>query len=121
MKKVARSVSKIKDDIKSAGQSFLGLYMADLLIRVVELDDKVRKSKLIEGYNSHQHGYYDKDTGGTRTRVNAAIRIIKAEEVIYVLEKIDGSDPRVLTEAVAIAKETIMKIQTGELKLPDLS
>jgi hypothetical protein len=56
---------------------FLGLHMADLLTRIKELDDKVSKSKLIEEYHSNQQGYYDKDTGGTRTRVNAAIRIIK--------------------------------------------
>jgi hypothetical protein len=99
VEKEARSINKINDDIKSAGQSFLGLHMADLLTRIKELDDKVSKSKLIEEYHSNQQGYYDKDTGGTRTRVNAAIRIIKAEKVMYALEQIDGSDPRVLPEA----------------------
>jgi hypothetical protein len=120
VEKEARSINKINDDIKSAGQSFLGLHMADLLTRIKELDDKVSKSKLIEEYHSNQQGYYDKDTGGTRTRVNAAIRIIKAEKVMYALEQIDGSDPRVLPEAANKAKETIMKIHTGELKLPNL-
>lgn len=118
MKKESRSISKINDDIKSAGQSFLGLHMADLLTRIKELDDKVRKNKLIEGYHSHQHGYFDKDKGGTRTRVNAAVRIIKAEKVLYALEQIDGSNPLVLPESVAKAEETIMKIRAGELKLP---
>lgn len=120
MEKEHRSIDKINDDIKSAGQSFLGLHMADLLSRIKELDDKVLKSKLIEGYHYHQHCYYDKDIGGTRTRVNAAVRIIKAEKVLYALEQINGFDPRVLPEAVAKAKETIMKINTGELKLPNL-
>lgn len=115
-----RSINKVNDDIKSAGQSFLGLHMGDMLSRVTELDDKVSKNNLIEEYYSHQHGYYDKDTGGTRTRVNAAIRIIKAEKVIYALEKIDGLDSRVLAEAVRKAKETIIKIHSGELKLPNL-
>ena len=121
MEKEPRSVDKINDDIKSAGQSFLGLHMADLLTRIKELDDKVLKSKLIDEYHSCQHGYHDKDTGGTRTRVNAAIRIIKSEKVLYALEQIDGSDPRVLPEAVTKAKETIIIIQTGKLRLPDLN
>ncbi len=95
--------------------------MADLLTRIKELDDKVLKSKLIDEYHSCQRGYYDKDTGGTRTRVNAALRIIKSEKVLYALEQIDGSDPRVLPEAVTKAKETIVKIQSGELRLPNLN
>lgn len=120
MEKESRSINKINDDIKSAGQSFLGLCMEDLLTRINELDDKASKSKLIEEYHLNQHGYYDKDAGGTRTRVNSAIRIIKAEKVLYALEQLDESNPRVLPEAVSKAKESIKKIYTGELKLPNL-
>lgn len=121
MKKEQRSINKIDEDIKSAGQSFLGLKMADLLTRINELDYRELKNKLIDEYYSFQSSFYDKDVGGTRTRVNAAIRIIKAEKVLYVLEKIDGSDLRVPPEAVSKAKETIIEIQTGRLKLPDLT
>jgi hypothetical protein len=121
MEKEYRSNDKINDDIKSAGQTFLGLYMADLLTRIKELDNKVLKNKLIDEYHSSQCGYYDKATGGTRTRVNAAIRIIKSEKVLYALEQIDGSDSRVLPEAVDKAKETLVKIATEELKLPNLN
>lgn len=121
MEKQYRSIDQIDDDIKSAGQSFLGMNMADLLTRVEELDDRLLKSKLIEEYHSGQSGFYDKDVGGTRTRVNAAVRIIKAGKVLYSLEKIAGSAPRVLPEAVSKAKETIIEIQTGRLKLPDLT
>ena len=120
MEKEPRRIDKINDDIKSAGQSFLGLNMADLLTRIKDLDDKALKNKLIEEYYSNQYGYYDKDPGGTRTRVNAAIRIIKSDKVLYALERIDGSDPRVLSESVTKAKETIIKIQSGELRLPNL-
>jgi len=119
VEKEYRSIDKVNDDIKSAGKSFLGLYMADLLARIKELDDKVLKNRLIEEYHSNQYGYYDKDIGGTRTRVNAAIRIIKAEKVLYALEQINGSNSQVLPEAVAKAKETIMKIRAGELQLPN--
>lgn len=120
MKKKSRSLDKIKDDIKSAGKSFLGLKMADLLVRSKELEDRVSKRKLIEEYHSHQYGYYDKGIGGTSTRVNAAIRIISAEKVVYALGQIDGSDSRVLPEAVTKAKDTIRKINSEELRLPNL-
>lgn len=120
MEKIPRSIEKINDDIKSAGQSFLGLYMGDILYRISELEDKTRKTKLIEGYYSNQHGFYDKDISGTRVRVNAAIRIIKAAKVVYALEQIDGSDSRVVPEAVYNAKETLKKIETGELILQKL-
>ena len=38
-----RSDKKILDDIKSAGQTFLGLRMEDLLLRINELDDTIAK------------------------------------------------------------------------------
>lgn len=120
MDRISRSISKIDDDVRSAGQTFLGLNMESLLTKIKDLDDKVLKSKLIEGFHSSQYGYYDKDMGGTRTRINSAVRIIKADKVLYVLEKIDGSNPLVLPEAVMKAKETVMKIREGKLRLPKL-
>lgn len=120
MDKQSRSISKINDDIKSAGQSFLGQRMEDLLVRFNELDDKVLKSKLVEEYFMNQLGYFDKDINGTRTRVNAAIRIIKSEQVIYALEQIDGLNLKVQLDSVLKAKETLSKIRSGILILPNL-
>lgn len=121
MKKIIRSLDKIDDDIKSAGQSFLGLRMEDLIIKFSELEDKEKKATLICDYFKNQIGTYDSDIGGTRTRVNAAIRIIKADKVEYALRKIDGSDSRVFIEAVSKAKDTLTKINKGILILPKLS
>ena len=56
MKFKARTDEKIYDDVKSAGQSFLGLRMENLLVRVNELDDKENKKKLIEEYYENQVG-----------------------------------------------------------------
>ena len=120
MEKESRSVDKINDDIKSAGQSFLGLYLEDIINRFSELEDKALKNKLIDEYYTKQYGFSDKHEGGTRTRVNAAIRIIRADKAIYALKMIDGSDPRVAQGAVDNAKETLKKIQIGELILPTL-
>lgn len=121
MKRVVRTDNKIADDIKSAGQSFLGLRMADMLGRISELEDNETKKKIITEYYENQVGTYDKNFDGTRTRVNSIIRIIKADKVVYALEKVDGLDSRVLPEAVEKAKDTIKKIQSGEIKLPTLN
>lgn len=121
MKKEERTVQKIKDDVKSAGQTFLGMRMADLLCRISELDDKELKKDLIQEYYENQIGTYDKEFAGTRIRVNAAVRIIRGDNVVYALSLIDGSDPRVLPEAVDKAKETIRKIVSGEIQLPKLN
>jgi len=121
MNKKHREIIKIDADIRSAAKAFLGLRMEDLLLRVDELDDKDRKKQLIEEYFHNQIGTSDKSIGGTTTRVNSAVRIIKAGKVLYALEKIRDSDSRVSCETVSKAKETIRKIKSGELMLPPLN
>ena len=44
--------------------------------------------KLIEKYFENQEGYSDKDIKGTRIRVNSTIKIIKENNIEYVLNKI---------------------------------
>ncbi len=116
-----RSDKKILDDIKSAGQTFLGLRMEDLLLRINELDDTDSKKQLIQGYYEHQIGTHDDKFDGTRTRVNSAIRIIAANKVLFALNIITNSNFRVPPDAVLKASETIAKIERGEIKLPILS
>ena len=115
-----REISKIDKDIKSAGQTFLGFRMEDLLLRADELDNKELKKQLIMEYFKYQIGTFDLKISGTNTRVNSAIRIIKADKVLYALKKIDGSNPKVVPDAVLKAKDTIRKIECGELALPNL-
>lgn len=116
-----RSDKKILDDIKSAGQTFLGLRMEDLLLRINELDDTDSKKQLIQEYYEHQIGTHDDKFDGTRTRVNSAIRIIAADKVLFALNVITNSNFRVPLDAVLKASETIAKIERGEIKLPILS
>lgn len=116
-----RSDKKILDDIKSAGQTFLGLRMEDLLLRINELDDTDSKKQLIQEYYEHQIGTHDDKFNGTRTRVNSAIRIIAADKVLFALNVITNSNFRVPPDAVLKASETIAKIERGEIKLPVLS
>lgn len=120
MKFEPRTEEEICRSIRSAGQSFLGLRMEELISRINELEDKEAKKKLIEEFYENQVGTYDRKVSGTRTRVYSAIRIIAADQVIFALEKIDGSNPRVLPEALDKAKETLAKIKNGKIKLPVL-
>ena len=120
MERKPRPISKIDDDIKSAGQTFIGIRMEDMLTRIPELEDRNKKNKLIEEYYENQIGTQDSECEGTRTRVNAVMRIIQSDNVLYALKRINGSDSRVLSEAVTKAKNTIKKIKSGELKLPNL-
>ena len=104
-----RSDKKILDDIKSAGQTFLGLRMEDLLLRINELDDTDIKKQLIQEYYEHQIGTHDDKFDGTRTRVNSAIRIIATNKVLFALNVITNSNFRVPPDAVLKASETIAK------------
>lgn len=104
-----RADKKILDDIKSAGQTFLGLRMEDLLLRINELDDTDSKKLLIQEYYEHQIGTHDDKFDGTRIRVNSAIRIIAANKVLFALKAINGSNSKVMSSAVLKAHETIAK------------
>lgn len=55
----------------------------------------------------------DSDLGGTRTRVNALIRIIERHELIEALEYVIGSDNinRSDPDAVQTAKQTLQKLK----------
>lgn len=120
MKSKYRDLDKIRDDVRSAGQSFIGFYMEDLILRITELENNDSKKQLIEEYYNNQVVTKDSKISGTATRVNSVIRIICAEQVVYALELIDGTDSRVSKVSVAKAKNTLLKIKTGELILPKL-
>ncbi len=120
MVKKQRTLEKIRDDVRSAGQGFIGFYMEDLIKRVDELENQDSKKKLIEEYFKNQVVTKDTKIGGTTTRVNAVKRIIEADEIVYVLKLIDGSDKRVAQTAVEKAKDTLYKIEQGLLELPEL-
>ena len=57
-------------------------------INIEKLKIKEEKIKLIEKYFENQEGYSDKDIKGTRIRVNSTIKIIKENNIEYVLNKI---------------------------------
>jgi hypothetical protein len=105
----------LKRNIESAGGWFVGEYIALILSKFNELEnDKDFKNEFVrEVFNSQGR---DKDYGGTRTRVNAVIRIIKSDKVIEALEyivdsvRINKEEPK----AVQIAKEAFIEIRSNQ-------
>ena len=111
-----RNIEKINRDIKSAGQSFLAFHLEDLISKIHKLNYRDEKNALISLYHANQIGFFDKNIEGTRTRVNAAIRIIKANKVIYALEVISNSKIT-SKEAIRNALKLLNKLNKGGLKL----
>jgi len=103
----------LKRNIESAGGWFVGEYAVLILKKLNELEsDKDFKNEFVREV-FHNHGR-DKDFGGTRTRVNAVIRIIKSNKIIEALEYVIHSD-RINNEepkAVEMAKVALREIKS---------
>jgi len=105
----------LKRNIKSAGGWFVGEYTALILSKFNELEkDLDFKNEFVrELFNSQGR---DRDYSGTRTRVNAVIRIVKSDKVIEALQYIVDS-VRINNEefkAVQMAKEALSEIKSKQ-------
>lgn len=106
----------LKRNIESAGGWFVGEYAALIQNKFNQLEkDKEFKSEFVrEVFHSQRR---DKDYGGTRTRVNAVLRIIKSNKMIEALEyvidsnRINKDEPK----AVQMAKEALMDIKSEQI------
>ncbi|MDD4591706.1 MAG: hypothetical protein PHG06_14945 [Parabacteroides sp.] len=97
---------------RSAGLWFVGMYMEAFLLRFDELEDKDKKTKLIDEIYDHGRNA-DENLRGTKTRVNALHRIIKAGREMEALETVINSN-KVDKEAVSIAKDLLSRINSGD-------
>ena len=102
----------LKRNIESAGGWFVGEYTSLILSKFNELEnDKDFKNEFVREVFISQGR--DKDYGGTRTRVNAVIRIVKSDKVIEALEyivdsvRINKDEPK----AVQMAKRALTELQ----------
>ena len=105
----------LKRNIESAGGWFVGEYAGLIMNKFNELEnDKDVKNEFVRDV-FHSQGR-DKDYGGTRTRVNAVIRIIKSNKLIEALEYIIKSDRinREEPKAVRMAKEELREINSEQ-------
>lgn len=104
--------TKMLKDLKSAGGWFAGEYSNLIFERYDQLrSDKGYKLDLVK--QIFRESERDSDLGGTRTRVNALIRIIERHELIKALEYVMGSDNinRSDPDAVQTAKQTLQKLK----------
>ncbi|MDK2918996.1 MAG: hypothetical protein PWQ37_1729 [Candidatus Petromonas sp.] len=100
------------DDIKSAGGWFVGKYAGLIFEKYDQLkSDRVYKTEFIK--QLFRESGRDSKREGTRTRVNALMRIIEREEIIKALEYVIESDNinRSDQEAVQIAKQTLQNLK----------
>lgn len=101
----------LKRDIESAGSWFVGEYLSIVMENYFQLqNNKEYKNHFIK--QLHMRKDKDKNINGTRTRLNALIRIIKRnkakEALVYIIksERINKNNP----ESIKIAIETLRKI-----------
>jgi hypothetical protein len=104
--------AKMLSDIKSAG----GWFVAEYAALIVERNNRLRNDK---GYKAafvqqiFRESGRDSELGGTRTRVNALLRIMERHELIKALEYVIGSDNinRNEPDAVKNARQTLNKLK----------
>lgn len=101
-----------KRNIEYAGGWFVGEYMGLVLDNFNELENnKEFKNEFVKDIFSRRGR--GEDSGGTRIRVDAVLRIIKSNKEVGALEyiinssTINNKEPK----AVSIAKETLKKIE----------
>ena len=105
---------------RSAALWFVALYMEAFLLRISELEDDGRKSKLVEEIYDNGENAFDKDESGTRTRVNCLWRIIKAGRAVQALEVAANSNrlKKDFYDAFKIANDLLKRIKNGEFIMP---
>lgn len=104
---------KMLSDIKSAGGWFVGEYAELIFEKYAQLkSDRSYKSEFVK--QIYRERGRDSDLGGTRTRVNALLRIIERRELIKALEYIIDSDTINKNDpnAIRCAIQTINKLKT---------
>lgn len=74
---------------------------------------------MIEEIYDNGENTFDKEIGGTRTRVNALYRIIKADRIIEALEVAANSKRlrKEFPEAAREAKDLLDRINTGRFEV----
>ena len=106
---------------RSAGLWFVALYMEAFLLRIDELKDESRKTKLIEEIYDNGNNA-DRDEHGTRTRVNSLWRIIESGRVIQALETAAVSDRlnKDFRDAYDTASNLLLRIKNGDFEIPEI-
>jgi hypothetical protein len=92
--------------------------METFLLRLDELADKDLNKMLIEELYDNGENTFDKNIGGTRTRVNSLYKIIQSGREIEALEqvikasKVSNKNP----QAILDAKDLLSRIKLGTFR-----
>lgn len=119
-KKMSKRISnyfELKDVCRSAGLWYVGSFMIEFIRRREQWENEDTKADFIE----YMYKEYDTDSdlSGTRTRVNAIIRIIESGYVKEALEMVINADPFKLgcEQSRENAKYVLEKMDSGEIQL----
>jgi hypothetical protein len=115
-----KEMSKVQLETACGAASlwFVGLYMETFLHRINELRDRLQKTKLVEEIYNNGKNTFDRDIGGTVTRVNSLKRLIEGGRVKEALEKVIYSKTN-NPDAVEKANNLLKKIESGEFIIPE--
>ena len=108
---------ELVDVCRSAALWYVGSYMLEFLMRQEQWKDPDTKESFIR-YMFEEYGGSDKDLSGTRTRVNAMIRIIESRKVEDALKLVLEADEAKLgcEQSKLNAQETLDRIQNGKIQ-----
>ena len=118
MSKKIENYFELKDVCHSANLWYVGSFMHEFLRKREDWENPDTKNQFVE-YMFKNYGGGDNDISGTRTRVNAIIRIIESDYVIDALNMVLQANDNKLgcDESKVNAQWTLDAIASGELKL----
>lgn len=117
MRKMYRNNIQTESDVSIAGKAFI-CFNTEQLLQMI--DDGLSRNNMIKNLYLTQEGFYDKNIDGTKARVNALLRIIRSDNLLYALNHIIESPFSLRVGAKDKAKDIIEKLHNGEIKLPKL-
>ena len=117
MSKEIKTTMELMDVCRSAGLWYVGSFMLEMLMTRERWENKDTKGAFVE-YMHHEYNC-DSDISGTRTRVNAMIRIIESHKVEEALELVLAANDDKLgcDQSKENARVVLKLIKDGKLKV----
>lgn len=116
MSKPINNHFELKDVCRSAGLWYVGSFMLEFLMQRERWENPDTKNDFVR-FMFEEFGVGDSDISGTRTRVNAMIRIIESRKVEDAMQLVIDADDIKLgcDESKVNAQIVLDKLNSGEL------
>lgn len=113
---MSKPIKKLVNVCDSAALWYVGSYMLEFLMQRERWENPDTKNDFIR-YMFEEYGAGDGDISGTRTRVNAMIRIIESRRVEEALEEVlKANDSKLGCPQAKINAQIVLdKLNSGEL------